>query len=77
MVGSGDPGEQGKDSAWPARDLTLRATRAAAWLALTMSLALTAAAWRFADAREQQAGRAELQGRVAQLAARLSTRMLT
>ena len=53
-----------------------RATRGAAWLALLLSLAITAAAWRFADAREAQAARADMQGRVTQLAARLSTRML-
>ena len=53
-----------------------RATRGAAWLALLLSLALTFAAWRFADAREQQAGRADLQGAATRLAAQLSARML-
>jgi CHASE1-domain containing sensor protein len=53
-----------------------RATRGAAWMALLVSLALTVAAWRFADAREQQAARLELEGRVAALASRLSTRIL-
>lgn len=52
------------------------ATQGAAWIALALSLALTVAAWRFADARERQAGRAELQDRSTQLAARLSARML-
>jgi len=53
-----------------------RATRGAAWLALLLSLALTFAAWRFADARERQVARAELQGAATRLAAQLSARML-
>jgi len=74
MVRWGDSaaqGRKGSGSGW-----TTGATRGAAWLALALSLALTAAAWRFADARERQAERAELHGRVVQIAARLSTRML-
>ncbi len=53
-----------------------RATHGAAGVALLVCLALTVAAWRFADAREQQAARLELHGRVAELASRLSTRIL-
>ena len=53
-----------------------RATLGAAWFALCVSLALTAAAWRFADAREEQAERGALQSRASALAGRLSARAL-
>jgi len=52
------------------------ATRGAAWLALAVSLGLTFAAWRFADAHERDVARAALNERANQLAARLSARML-
>ena len=52
------------------------AARGAAWAALLASLALSAVAWRLVDARERDAERLEMQARVAELASRLSTRLV-